>query len=87
MDFTPAEAEIEASRLATRVLGAAPPSTTDFDERLWKELGNAGLLSLALPADLGGENLGALATAAVLTETGRHAARIPALATLALGVL
>ena len=87
MDFTPAEAETEASRLAARVLGAAPPSTTDFDERLWKELGNAGLLSLALSTDLGGENLGALATAAVLTETGRHAARIPALATLALAVL
>ncbi len=87
MDFTPGEAETEAARLAAQVLGAAAPSTADFDDGLWKELGRVGLLALALPADLGGEDLGVLATAAVLTETGRHAARIPALATLSLGVL
>jgi 3-oxo-4-pregnene-20-carboxyl-CoA dehydrogenase alpha subunit len=87
VDFTPGETETEAARLAALVLGAAAPSSADFDDGLWKELGHAGLLALALPADLGGENLGALATAAVLTETGRHAARIPALATLAVGVL
>jgi 3-oxo-4-pregnene-20-carboxyl-CoA dehydrogenase alpha subunit len=87
VDFTPGEAESEAGRLAARILSAAASSTADVDEELWKELGQAGLLSLALPADTGGENLGVLATAAVLTEVGRHAARIPALATLALGVL
>jgi 3-oxo-4-pregnene-20-carboxyl-CoA dehydrogenase alpha subunit len=87
VDFTPGEAETEAGILAARILSAAAPSTADFDNDLWKQLGEAGLLSLALPADLGGENLGVLATAAVLTEAGRSAARIPALATLALGVL
>ena len=87
MDFTPGEAEIAAGRLAAQVLSAAAAGTADFDDGLWKELGHVGLLSLALPADLGGENLGMLATAAVLTEAGRYAARIPALATLALGVL
>ena len=87
MDFTQGEAEAEAARLAARVLGAAATSTADFDDGLWKELGHVGLLALALPAELDGENLGVLATAAVLTEVGRHAARIPALATLALGVL
>ncbi len=87
MDFTSGEAETAAARLAAQVLGAAAPSTADFDEGLWKELGHAGLLALAVPAELGGENLGMLPTAAVLTEIGRHAARIPALATLALGVL
>jgi 3-oxo-4-pregnene-20-carboxyl-CoA dehydrogenase alpha subunit len=87
VDFTPGEAETEAARLAARVLGAAAPGTADFDQSLWKELGHVGLLALALPADLGGEDLGVLAAAAVLTEAGRHAARIPALATLALGVL
>jgi 3-oxo-4-pregnene-20-carboxyl-CoA dehydrogenase alpha subunit len=87
VDFTPGEAETEAGGLAARILGAATPSTTDFDDGLWRALGQAGLLALALPADLGGDNLGVLATTAVLTEAGRHAARIPALATLALGVL
>jgi 3-oxo-4-pregnene-20-carboxyl-CoA dehydrogenase alpha subunit len=91
MDFTRSEAEIEASQLAARVLatGAATDGgvSTDFDTGLWKDLARAGLLSLALPADLGGDELGVQATAAVLTEVGRCAARVPALATLALGVL
>jgi alkylation response protein AidB-like acyl-CoA dehydrogenase len=96
MDFNAGEAELEAARLAAHIFEAAgrPDVTsdavdaaTDLDLPLWKELGQAGLLSLALPAELGGEDLGVLATAAVLTEAGRHAARIPALATLALGVL
>ncbi|HTX83179.1 MAG TPA: acyl-CoA dehydrogenase family protein [Streptosporangiaceae bacterium] len=92
MDFTRSEAEVEVSRLAAQVVGsgqndAAGTSTDDFNAELWKELGQAGLLSLALPAELGGDELGVQATAAVLTEVGRQAARIPALATLALGVL
>jgi alkylation response protein AidB-like acyl-CoA dehydrogenase len=96
MDFTRSEAEVEVSRLAAHVLGAtgrddpvagASRVGTDLDCSLWKEMGLAGLLSLALPADLGGDELGVQAMAAVLTEVGRHAARIPALATLALGVL
>lgn len=96
MDFTFSEADIEASRLAARLLSApgrdgaaagAGGVGADLDSSLWKELGQSGLLSLALPAELGGDELGIQATAAVLTEVGRHAARIPALATLALGVL
>jgi 3-oxo-4-pregnene-20-carboxyl-CoA dehydrogenase alpha subunit len=94
MDFTRSEAEIEVSRLAAQVLsagglaaGTAADSGTDFDAGLWTDLARAGLLSLALPADLGGDELGVQATAAVLTEVGRRAARVPALATLALGVL
>jgi alkylation response protein AidB-like acyl-CoA dehydrogenase len=88
VDFTTGEAEAEAARLAAQIIG--PVSTAefaDFDARLWKELADAGLLSLALPEHLGGDGLGVQATAAVLTEVGRHAARIPALASLALGVL
>ena len=58
-----------------------------YDSALWKELGQAGLLSLALPAWLGGDGLGVLDTAVLLTEVGRRAAPVPALATLMLGVL
>jgi alkylation response protein AidB-like acyl-CoA dehydrogenase len=95
MDFTASEAELAASELAARLLSAPGPVSTaaaegrlaDVDSSLWKQLGQAGLLSLAVPAAVGGDGLSVQATAAVLTEVGRHAARIPALATLALGVL
>jgi alkylation response protein AidB-like acyl-CoA dehydrogenase len=96
VDFAVSEADAAASELAARVLSTAVPITAaadaegrpaDMDGSLWKQLGQAGLLSLALPAELGGDGLGVQATAAVLIEVGRHAARIPALATLALGVL
>jgi alkylation response protein AidB-like acyl-CoA dehydrogenase len=95
MDFTPGEAELEVSRLAAQVLGtpgrdgpAGPPGALpDLDSATWKELAQAGLLGLALPASAGGDGLGVAEVAALLTEIGRHAARVPALATLALGVL
>ena len=95
MDFTPGEAELEVSRLAAQVLGApgrdSPPgprgALPDTDSTTWKELAHAGLLGLAVPASVGGDGLGVAEIAAFLTEIGRHAARVPALATMALGVL
>ncbi len=53
----------------------------------WKELGQAGLLALALPDWLGGDGLGVMDAAVLLTEIGKRAARLPALATLIMGVL
>ncbi len=103
MDFTRGEAELAVSQLAAQVLGAAgrddaagqdhrrrpapDGAPADLDAATWKELAQAGLLALSLPAALGGDGLGVTDTAALLTEIGRHAARVPALATLALGVL
>jgi len=63
---------------------AAP---ADLDAATWKELAQAGLLAIALPPALGGDGLGVAEVSALLTQVGRHAARVPALATLALGVL
>jgi alkylation response protein AidB-like acyl-CoA dehydrogenase len=95
MDFTLDETQQAVARVAAEVLGPAPPAGPPpaagegdgFDSALWKELGRAGLLSLALPAWLGGDGLGVLDVAVALTEVGRRAARVPALATLVLGVL
>jgi len=81
-----------------RVAGARPAGPGDgsgpaawgspqWDQARWKELGRAGLLSLALPDWLDGDGLGVFETALVLTEVGRKAAALPALATLVLGVL
>src|ERR1700689_4731423 len=80
MDFSLTDAQQEIARLAGPLLddGRIDP---------WKELARAGLLALSLPADLGGEGLGVMGTAVLLTEVGRRAVPVPALATLMTGVL
>lgn len=78
MDFTQDDTQREIASLASRALQAADP---------WKELAHAGLLSLALPSWLDGDELGLTEVGTVLTEVGRRGAAVPALATLALGVL
>jgi alkylation response protein AidB-like acyl-CoA dehydrogenase len=67
--------------------GQHEPGQHEPGSALWKELGQAGLLSLTLPAWLDGDELGVPETAVLLTEVGRRAAAVPALATLMLGVL
>lgn len=84
MDFTLDERQQAIRDVAAGVLdnlGADPP------ERAWKALGQADLLSLAVPEDLGGDGLGVVEVAVLLGEIGRRAMPLPALATLALGVL
>jgi alkylation response protein AidB-like acyl-CoA dehydrogenase len=80
MDFSLTDAQREVARLAGQLLddGKIDP---------WKELARAGLLALSLPVDLGGDGLGVMDTAVLLTEVGRRAAPVPALATLMTGVL
>lgn len=80
MDFSLDDTQQEIGRLAADVLGRESDTP-------WKALGEAGLLALAVPERLGGDGLGVLETAVLLTEVGRRAADVPALATLALGVL
>jgi alkylation response protein AidB-like acyl-CoA dehydrogenase len=93
VDFTLEQTQQAVIEAAAGVLGqrrpssAAPGADADFDRALWKELGQAGLLGLAVPERLGGGGLGVLDTAVLLTEIGRRAAAVPALATLMMGVL
>ena len=94
MDFTLGETQQAVARGRRPRAGPGPaaaaghgPERSRYDRALWKELGQAGLLSLAVPAWLGGDGLGVLDTAVLLTEVGRRAAPVPALATLVLGVL
>jgi 3-oxo-4-pregnene-20-carboxyl-CoA dehydrogenase alpha subunit len=80
MDFSLTDAQQETARLAGQLLddGRTDP---------WKELARSGLLALALPAGLGGEGLGVMETAVLLTEIGRRAVPVPAFATLMTAVL
>lgn len=66
---------------------AALASERGYDETMWKALAQAGLLSLAVPENLDGDGFGPIETGLVLTEVGRQTLPLPALATLALGVL
>ncbi|MCU7724261.1 acyl-CoA/acyl-ACP dehydrogenase [Actinoplanes sp. KI2] len=82
-DFALDEAQEAIVRLAGEVLS----DNADTPERLWKSLAQAGLLGLAVPAELGGAGLGPVETGLLLTEIGRRAAPVPAWSTLSLGVL
>jgi alkylation response protein AidB-like acyl-CoA dehydrogenase len=62
-------------------------SGAGYDETLWKAMAQAGLLGLAVPTDLGGDGFGAIEIGCVLREVGQQILPVPALATLALGVL
>src|ERR1700728_1543691 len=80
MDFSLTDAQQDVASLAAQVLDGDKGDPCN-------ELARAGLLALSLPARLGGDGLGVMDTAVLLTEIGRRATPVPALATLATGVL
>lgn len=82
MDFALDDTQLAIARLARDALARE----SDVDAA-WKALGQAGLLSLAVPERLDGDGLGPAEVAVLLAEVGRAAALVPALETLALGVL
>ncbi|MGP4022392.1 acyl-CoA dehydrogenase family protein [Actinomadura sp. 3N407] len=86
MDFTLGEEleavrdlarQIFADRAAQARIKAAEESEAGFDEGLWAELGETGLLGVALPEDAGGAGLGAAGLAVLLEEQGRTVAPVP----------
>ncbi|MEO9220832.1 MAG: acyl-CoA dehydrogenase family protein, partial [Mycobacteriaceae bacterium] len=76
MDFTFDETQQAVAEAASGVLrrevdgagGEVLLTDAGYDQALWKEMAQAGLLSLVLPKELDGEGLGAVETAVVLTE-------------------
>ena len=93
MNFDLDEAQRVIAASAAEVLGAAEqpgPGAGPADggwAGAWQALAKAGLLALTLPGRLGGDDLGVLEAAVLLTEVGRRAADVPALATIMLGTL
>src|SRR6185437_12408850 len=78
MDFALGERQQAVADLAAEVLGADRPRAADP----WKELARAGLLDVSPP-----DGLGVLEVAVLLTEIGKRAPSMKALATLMTGAL
>src|SRR5260370_31959633 len=81
MDF-----ELDGAQGVIAASAAEVPREADAAEA-WHALAKAGLLARTLPGWMGGDDLGVGAAAVLLTEVGRRAAQVPALATIMLGAL
>lgn len=90
MDFTVPEAQTDLAALTRRIAedwSAKNPSPGDsgFSRELWAVLARSGVLDAALPASVGGGDLGVTAHTAVLAELGRTVAPAPYLDTVLVG--
>jgi len=87
MDFNTSVENNELANLARDIVAGrvASDPAAHIDEKLWHELGRAGVLSAALPESVGGSGLGLLEQCGVLVELGRALAPAPYLASIVLG--
>jgi 3-oxocholest-4-en-26-oyl-CoA dehydrogenase beta subunit len=86
MDFELSSDNNELSGLARDIVaGHGAGDDIAYDEKLWHELGKAGVLAAALPEAVGGSGLGFLEQCGVLIELGRALAPAPYLPSIALG--
>ena len=86
MDFRLDDDLVEAQGLARAILSDKATTErvrevegtgTRVDDALWAELGRAGLLGIAVPAEHGGAGLGLDALCVLLEEQGRYVAPVP----------
>jgi 3-oxocholest-4-en-26-oyl-CoA dehydrogenase beta subunit len=91
VNFTLDESQTAVRELAAQIIGeqatpehqrALEDAGETFDRSLWAELATAGLLGIGLPESCGGGGLGFVEVGLLLTEAGRHAAKVPLVATL-----
>ncbi|MDX6219394.1 MAG: 3-oxocholest-4-en-26-oyl-CoA dehydrogenase beta subunit, partial [Frankiales bacterium] len=74
--------QILAKEATQERLDALDAQGSWFDEALWKQLADAGLVGAALKEDVGGGGLGLTELALVLEQVGAHAAQVPLLEVL-----
>jgi len=94
MDFSFSEEQEAVRELAERIFTdlstperlrqfESEPDGDRFDRKLWSELAGAGLLGIALPEEVGGAGLGFVETGLLVEATGKAAAYVPTIETLA----
>lgn len=85
MDFNETAEGVEAAKLAATILAdqctperlkAVDGQDARFDEALWKQLSDAGLVGLTVPEEYDGSGLGLLELCSVLVEVGRKVAPV-----------
>jgi alkylation response protein AidB-like acyl-CoA dehydrogenase len=99
MDFSYSEEQEAVRQLAGQIFGerstherlkqveATAADDGPFDRELWKELADAGLLSIHLGEDVGGAGLDFVAACLVIEAAGRTAAYVPVVETMVYGAL
>ncbi len=96
MNFSQTEAQKAVGDLAKQIfkdkvspdtLKAVEASASGWDEGLWKQLGQAGLLGTAIPEDCGGSGEGFLELCALIEQAGAALAPVPLWPCLTLGAL
>ncbi|MGX1808917.1 acyl-CoA dehydrogenase family protein [Nocardia sp. NPDC055321] len=83
MDFTRDESQDAVAEVVVSLL----ERESARDIALWPVFAGSGLLAVPLPERFGGDEMGLLEVSAMLTELATDAVQIPALTTLAFGVL
>ena len=94
MDFSFSEEQEAVRELAERIFTdlstperlrqfESEPDGDRFDRKLWGELAAAGLLGISLPEAVGGAGLGFVETGLLAEATGKSAAYVPTVETLA----
>src|SRR4051794_19049598 len=71
--------QVLRGRTSNEQLATVETSSSRFDERLWAELGAAGLLGIAIPEEHGGAGLGLPEICLLLEQHGRALALVPLL--------
>ena len=79
--------QILTDRLTEERMRKVEANPDRFDRDLWNELLNAGVLSIALPTDVGGGGYGLIELYRVLVECGRAVAPLPVLPAVVLGAM
>ncbi|HZQ84221.1 MAG TPA: acyl-CoA dehydrogenase [Acidimicrobiales bacterium] len=77
MDFELSDDQRALQEAARDVLTDLARARDGFGSELWKAMVDQGWLGVEVPEDVGGLGLGAVETAVVLEELGRHVAPVP----------
>ncbi|MFT4822558.1 MAG: alkylation response protein AidB-like acyl-CoA dehydrogenase [Halioglobus sp.] len=91
MDFSYSEEQLEVVELAKKILGdqtepdrlkVIETQTDHFDEKLWADLAQAGLLGVAIKEEYGGMGFGFETLCLLIEEVGRTVAPVPVITAL-----